>query len=491
VADGAPSPVKVPLLATGSGTSLDPRCTRIEHLTRVGKRSAAIEVGETCAKGASSVAPDRTVALVAWSGSLRVRVAFTVLDPPDAPALAFDLDGGDVDGDGLDDASLRVSLEGGGAPFEPIPPVRMLFRWFDRPAGMSREPSEPERSLHAIASLAAQRAVRAKEAASAAATAAAGRFLFQAVCAESPGRRVAPAPSDSPLTCESGRALEDLGLAATHAFVTLGDPLRAIAALDDAEGPPAAHTPARVAEATAWITTLAPVVQATIVRAIGAVPLLGPKAASWGALRFEPSGNFLVRTPAGVVRVDPLQGDETDAAGVAPWPSKVLAPDGTARLEGAFAPCRGVALEAMLVLGEAGDASAVALPIASPVAPRCTSGDRDPVPAIPVAWGPGGLELIVAGEPVLVAPSGTTASTLFQGLGQAVTPGAPRSPDGSVLVVPTSQGIAVHAEKTRLLRAKELDHGYGELRDCAVSDDASRIACVRGGVAFVGVWPPP
>jgi hypothetical protein len=488
VADGVSSPVKIPLGASDAVGS-DARCKRVERLMRVGKRSASVEVGEACAKGTGGLAPDRRVALVAWSGTLRARLAFTVVDPPDAQTLAFDLDGADVDGDGLDDVTLHVSLEGGGSPFEPGPPVRAAFRWFDRPAGMSREPGEPEGSLHAIAALAAQRAARPKEAASALATAAAGRFLFQAVCAESPGRRVASGPGETALPCEAGHALEELGLAETRAYVTSGDAVRAIAALEAAELPPASHTAARVTEATGWVTGLAPVVQATAVRAISAVPFVGPERSSWGALRFEPSGSLLVRTPAGVVRVDPVHGDETDAVGVAPWPPKVMSPDGKGRFEGAFVPCRGVALEAMLATAGGGDATSVALPIASPIAARCASGERDAAPSVPVAWGPGGLELVVSGEPVLVASDGSKAATLFQSLGQPVTPGAPRSPDGSSLVLATSEGIVVRAQKTRLLRAKELEHGYAELRDCAVSDDGARVACIRGGVAFVGVWP--
>ena len=244
------------------------------------------------------------------------------------------------------------------------------------------------------------------------------------------------------------------------------------------------------------MASVAPVVQATEVRAIGAVPRLGPEGSSWGALRFEATGTLLVRTVAGVVRVDPVLGDEVEAAGVMAWGTKVASPDGKLRLEGVFARCRSVAVEATLAASEGasadgGDATAVALPVAAPMAVRCGPGDRDAVPVLPVAWGPGGLEIVVAGEPVLVAPGAAKASPAFQLLGQPVTPGAPRSPDGATLVVPTSQGILVRGQKTRLLRAKELEHGYGELRDCSVSDDAARVACVRGGAAFVGVWPPP
>jgi hypothetical protein len=498
---GAAVPVALEgeLASAGGFLRLSPSsgaCVRHESLARVGRRSAAVELGEVCSSGATTREADRVVALVAWADGLRVRVAFPVVDPPGAASLAFDFDGADLDGDGLDDATMRVVLEGGGAPFEPGPEVHALFRWLDRPAGMSREPGEPEASFRSIASAAGQRATRAKDAAAAVALAAAGRSLFGAVCAESGARRVAPGAAAA-VACDAGRALEDLGLARVRAFTTLGDSLRAIAALDASGMPPATRTPARQAEGAGWISSLAPVVQATAVRAIGAVPRLGPEASSWGALRFEPSGSLLVRTLAGVVRVDPAHGDEADAAGELAWSTRVTSPDGAFALEGAFSPCRGGALEVSIAAGDAAhaeggaDATIIPVPVEASIGPRCRSGGREPVAAAPIAWGLGGLELLVAGEPVVVTPATARATPLVQLSAAPVKPGSPRSPDGATLVTPTSQGLLVRGVRARLLRAKELDHGYGELRDCAVSDDATRVACVRGGVAFVGIWPAP
>ena len=492
-----PLPVSLPVVPVGS---LNVQCTRIERLARVGTHSAAVEVGETCPKGLSDRGPDRLVALVAWSDGWKTRLALPVVDPQGTAGLSLEVEGRDLDGDGHDDVTLRVSLEAGGdPPFEPGPAVHAVFRWFDRPAGMSREPGEPEKSLHAIAVQAAQRASKPKEAAVAVGLATAGRFLFQATCAESPHRRVAPPPATSPLTCEAGHALEELRLAAVHAHVTLGDALRAIADFDSTDVTPATRTPPRPNEVTGWISALAPVVAATSVRAISAVPRLGPESASWGALRFEPSGQLLVRTLAGVVRVDPVHGDEVDATGVLAWPTNVVSPDGKQRLEGVFAPCASptptpvaslVAFEGASLDG--GDATSVPLPVLPSLSPRCAlATGRQPLPVVPVAWGPGGLELVVAGEPVILASGSWKASPTTQFLGQPVLPGSPRSPDGATFVVPTVEGLLVRGGKTRLFRAKELEHGYGELRDCTVSDDASRVACVRGGVAFVGIWGQP
>jgi hypothetical protein len=42
--------------------------------------------------------------------------------------------------------------------------------------------------------------------------------------------------------------------------------------------------------------------------------------------------------------------------------------------------------------------------------------------------------------------------------------------------------------RTRILRASELDATYAEQRDCAVSNDATHVACVRAGKAWVGTW---
>jgi hypothetical protein len=52
-----------------------------------------------------------------------------------------------------------------------------------------------------------------------------------------------------------------------------------------------------------------------------------------------------------------------------------------------------------------------------------------------------------------------------------------------------TEGILVMGARSRLLRAKELEGAYGELYDCVVTDDGARVACARGGRAFVGVWP--
>jgi hypothetical protein len=134
----------------------------------------------------------------------------------------------------------------------------------------------------------------------------------------------------------------------------------------------------------------------------------------------------------------------------------------------------------------------VALPVAPSLGDRCSGSRGAPARALAVAWGPGGLEALVEGQPLLVVPEASRASVLAAFPDAPSARGAPRSPDGKVLVVSTSVGLLVRgASRSRLLRAAELDGTWAEQRDCAVSNDGTHVACVRAGKAWVGAWDAP
>jgi hypothetical protein len=458
-------------------------CEAPIRMMQVGKRTVFVEVGSCGARGTRDI-----VALGFDRSAIRTRFAAKVTDEAALPKLTVEMDASDRDDDGIDDLSMRVALEGGGAPFEPGPKVSAQLKWLDRPAGMSREPDEPEASFRAVAATAAARATKPKEAATVPSLVLQLRALVRALCPESGSPRLArTAGADA--SCGSIRALEDAQLAAVRAYVTLGDPLRAIAALDRAQLPPATRTPARTTEAQAWILQAAPERVALSMRAVAAIPKVERgHAPAWGPLAFEPSGKLLVRTASQVVRVDPALGDESEADGIAPWGSTMASPDGAFQWIEAYDPCDAHAVEATFAPTGEGDAKQLALPV-TPVGGRCT-GKGVPVPVVPVAWGPIGLEAVVAGEPLLVSPDFARATPLVAWLDQPVRPGSPRSPSGKALVVPTSQGLFVKGANVRLYRAKELDGAYAELRGCTVSDDAAHVACVRAGRVVVGTWEP-
>ncbi len=476
-----------------------PTCAPKNRLAQTGRHTLFVETGATCEHDDHATA-SRWVAAVVVGADAKTHFRATLIDPPNAPLLSLDVDGTDRDGDGLDDVAIRVTIEGGSPPFEPGPRVSAVARWFDRSAGMSRDPDEPESSLRALASMAAVRAPKPKDAPSVPRFVEQVRALHRAMCLEGGAPRMVELMTGPALQCGVSKGLEEAGLAEVRAYAVSGDALRAIAALDRAQISPATHTSSRTTDAQAWVAQLAPILPApSVLRAAGAVPQIergrGP---SWGALAFDAGGKLLVRTAAGVVRLDPAQGDEAAADDVTTWRAGVVSPDGAYRWIEAYDACDGVALHATFAPTGNGDARDIALPIAPPLGAHCATRDAndhagargEPAQTLAVAWGTRGLEAIVAGEPILVSPDLVRATPSQSSLDQPTTLGAPRSPNGRVLVTPTSMGLLVRGAHTRLFRARELEGGYLDVRDCTVSDDASRVACVRGGRAFVGIWAP-
>lgn len=464
----------------------EPRCTPARRLAATGSHSLFVELGWECPVP-SSREPSRWIGVLLVGATPRLHFSAELVDPANAPRLIVDADGADRDGDGIDDVTLRVSLEGGGAPFEPLARITGTLRWFDRSAGMSRDPDEPDASLRSLAGSLAAKAGRAVTAPPVPGQVRALRALYGTLCNEGGAPRLRHVLGDAALGCGPSRGLEEAGLAEVRAQVSLGDPLLAITAFDHAQVAPASKTAARVTDATNWIALVAPSSAATAVRSLSAVPLVERgRQPAWGALAFDDAGKLLVRTAAGVVRVEPDLGDETDARDVAPWPMAVVSPDGSQRFLEAYNPCDGVALHATLAPTGDGDVVDVPLPIIPTLGSRC-SGKGEPVPALPLAWGTSGLEVLVAGEPVFLT-SGGRASALRGVLGQAVTYGSSRSPDGKSYAVATSQGILVRGTKSRLLHTKELDGTYLEQRDCAVANDGAHVACIRAGRAWVAAF---
>jgi hypothetical protein len=468
----------------------DAGCAPVDRLVAVGRRSVLVELGTQCPPRASS-APDRWLAVVAGGATPRIRLAATIVDPPGAPSLVVDGDASDRDGDGLEDVALRVTLEGGSAPLEPGPRVGATLAWLDRPAGLSRDAAATESSFATLSAQVAMRSKAAKDAATVPGQVAQMRALWRAVCADGGSPRLVGVTGTGAISCGATRALEEAGLAEVRAYVTLGDALRAALALDRAERAPASRTPARAAEARGWIEQVAPLVAARAVRAVSAVPQSGKgHEPAWGPLAFESSGKLLVRTRAGVVRVDPDAGDEASADDVTAWPAAVTSPDGALHWIETYDACDGVALHATFAGGD--DMRDVALPVAPSLGDRCSGSRGAPARALAVAWGPGGLEALVEGQPLLVVPEASRASVLAAFPDAPSARGAPRSPDGKVLVVSTSVGLLVRgASRSRLLRAAELDGTWAEQRDCAVSNDGTHVACVRAGKAWVGAWDAP
>ena len=460
------------------------------HLFVVGAHAVLAEVALPCLHGSTRLLRVAS----AEKGNVRDRFDLMIDDPAGQPPLAFEADASDLDGDGIDDVALRVTIDSSTAPFEPAPKTTATMKWFDRPAGLSRDPEEPDASLRRVTSSLLTKS-KTKDAASVPAAARQVRALYAAICQEGGSPRMAIGSWRHGISCGPSHALEDAGVAEARAYANTGDVLRALVARDRAEAPPSTHTPQRAADADAAIAAAAPTVNQATLRAVSAIPQIHrTKGPAWGALAFDDANKLLVRTLAGVVRVDPAQGDESAATDVATWPNDVVSPDGTLRFLEAYSPCSYSLHATIAPVGAAElslDVKDVPLPIESPLGVACSGAKGNPVSAIPVSWGPSGLEAIVAREPIVFAADWKGASAIAQFASQPSPHGSPRSPDGKSICLPSFAGIVVKSDRTRIFKAPELEGGYGELRDCTVSNDGVHVACVRGGRAFVGTWALP
>ncbi len=484
---GAP-PVVV---AAAPAFRADSSCRLAVRLERASPRSALAELGEACDSGGSS----RALFVIRLGKAVGVAFDLGVMDPKGAPKLALDVDAADRDHDGIDDVTVRFTIEGGAPPFEPGPRLAAQLVFLDRPAGPSRDPDEPAASFRAIAALASSRAAKTKDAPSVAPMVQQMRMLFRALCTEGGAPRLVearslPSGAKGAIACGPSKALEDAGIAEVRAFAMQGDALRAVAAAETAQNPPATRTPARTAELATLLGHVAPFVEAKRAQELAVVvAALRAVHPEWGPVAFEPSGKLLVRTETSVVRMDVDTG-ESSPTELPAWGAQVLAPDGKSRWLEAYHACEGVALRATFApTGSDGEMRDVLLPIAPPLGGRCVGGRGEQAASIPIAWGSRGLEVLVAGQPLLIRPDASLAMMMTSPLGESPPLGSPRSPGGRAMAVATSQGVLIRTTKAARYRSPELEP-FAELRHCTVSDDASRIACLKRGRVVVASFDP-
>jgi hypothetical protein len=489
---GSSSPAAPSVIATAPPPRVDGACTPLARLERIGPRSALAELGTTCARGPST----RALFVVRLAKKPAVAFDLAIMDPPGAPKLAIDVDADDRDHDGIDDVTLRLTIEGGGPPFEPGPKLTAKVAFFDRSAGPSRDADEPEASLKVIAAQATARASKPREAATVPVLVEQMRMLYRAICVEGGAPRLVKLASlaggnhSGAVSCGSSKPLEDAGVAEVRAFVAQGDALRAIAASDMAQVAPATKTAARTAEIAKLLAEVAPFVTAKSARIVGiTLPATRSPHPEWGSLGFEPSGKLLVRGPSAVLRVDPETGESADAEMPA-WPTQVLSPDGNSRWLEAYHACEGVGLRATFApTGGESEMRDVLLPIAPPLGSRCAGGRGEAARAIPIAWGARGLEALVAGQPLLVRPEASAASVMASPLGEMPPFGSPRSAGGRAMAIATKEGVLVKTTRSARYRAPELEP-YGDLKQCTTVDDGSRIACVKRGRVVIATFDP-
>lgn len=470
---GTPAPS---VIATGPTMSVDPSCAPTARLARIGPRSAFVELGTACTRGTGT----RALYVVRLGPAIGIAFDAVVTDPAGASKLGIDATAEDRDKDGVDDTVLAITLEGEGRPR-----VTAKLAFFDRSAGPSRDAEEPAASLDAIAKQATKQATKAKEAASVPPLVEQMRALYRALCLEGGAPRIEKVHGGSAPSCGTSKPLEDAGIAAVRAYVTLGDAVHAFGAADLASNAPATRTAARISEVAKILADVAPPLDARSARSLNVlVDAPRPQHPEWGALAFESPQKLLVRHGDKVSRVD-LSSWEQEDTDVPAWPSRVVSPDGKQRWLEAYHACEGVALRATFAPVAEGDVHDVVLPVAPRLGTKCAGGRGEPAPATPIAWGPRGLETIVAGEPLVIRLDAQSAAPLATFFDEPPPRGSPRSPNGKSLAIALPRGLLVRAgDRTTLRRAPELQP-YSELRHCTTTDDGSVVACQKSGHVVV------
>lgn len=456
-----------------------PGCSVVTQLAQVGPRTLVLDLAPRCGgahdKAVRWIAVVRLVDGAAPELGLELRLAA----PAAGETLQVAVDTRDRDGDGRGDVLATITLSG--AP-HPLPSASAQasasLAFFDRPAGLSRDPSEPLASFKAIAAGLVADGRRKTTASRLPGAALALRRLHGLLCEE--GGKPALSTSAGPVRCGAARALEDAGMAEVEAALNLDEPLTALGALARLEAM-GVHRK----DVDALVAKSLPTVTAKAVHTTAAAPAIEPSPA-FSPLAWNSAGDLLVHTRDKVIRVDRLAFAEAPVDAALTWPTRLTFPVGDAapqwKLLAVERRCDAPTLFARLDSGE------VALPIATP--PRCTPSPR--VTAELLGASDQGALLAVGSDLVTIPLAASFKAALPESLapaaGAAVELGAARSPNGTTIALRTSRGVFVatvksgtRAAKGKLWAGADLDGAY----QCVPSNGAERLACVTGSTATI------
>jgi len=455
-----------------------PDCTLTTTLTQTGSHSATLDVMASCNTPLIARAPSR--ALLVVSPNVEHPVLLTLRAASAAPdeTLNLTVDSSDQDRDGRDDVRLTVSLSNLGAS----EPATADLVWLDRAAGASRSASEPLASLMRLAGKIAAQA-RGKRASAVSERVGTVLRLVSSVCTEGGVPRVFD-EDGVPLRCGSLSPLVDsLMMSDAVAALALGDVQNAFSVL----------------HRDGWYfgklsSTQRKAMERELLRAVSKFeagpPLvaraqpLAPAQPHYSPLWFESDSALLIQSAAGVTRLSSDRTAETPVsaeAGVPGWPLELASTNGL-RVLGAVHACD----RSELIFNE-GDA---AHPLLPPLATRllaarpasCAGHGTGPnVSITPLSFDDNGLDALLAGARVTIAPPGKKPAAGLPELG------TPRSPDGLWLVTPSTLGLLLIGERKELWQTGKLgEHAdAGRFTDCVVANDARAVACIDAGRAIV------
>jgi hypothetical protein len=455
-----------PMLPAGAEIG-DPTCTPGFLVSALATDAVFVDQHAICGGHSAFSLPRRVALITGRSGSVSLRFQATLTEVSGSARIGLVPAFGDLDGDGIGDLSLGVSIGEGSAGA-----ARLLLRYYDRPAGPTRDPEEPARSAGD-----AQRGLEgrvSKDPDGALRGAASLRELLRAVCSE--GGAPVLSLASGPVSCGVGPVLNALLSLRLRAYLQQGDTLAAAAVLRESERGINVYDAKKRAELGAQFRRGLGLRELPSPRVLPAALGAGGRGPALAPMFFDERGGLVFRDETGGRRWDP----ETDAIdpSASTWSEKIVTKDGALRLIEAYDPCDGGRLRATLAPTGAGEPREVSLPLDADFGTRCARRGPD-ISVVALGEGPRGLDVLVQGRRLFLPLRGGSAlaSGAFKSAVEGVIPGGAASPDGKAIVVPQASGLlVVSVGKPAVFH----DGAAGPLSQCVVSDNATHAACVQG-----------
>jgi hypothetical protein len=452
----APFPTFVP---TG------PACELSTTLRSTGPTTVTWDVEAHCNEPTLTRAPTRSISVIAPLSARPIRLHLRLAPPPRSEAVALTIDTADIDADGHDDAEVTFELTSGStdaaiAPSSSAQDVSASLVWFDRAAGMARDPAQPQSMFLALSNDALAMAKGPTTSRDVAGRINLSRRLFAYLCKEGAAYRVTDSDG-SALPCGDLRtAFEQFAQAEVTAALTQKNFARALLAFEQAAWFGTGISEAMRKNLEKQLRNAVPSRNANV-RALSvkvSSPNPGPH---FAPLRYL-NDVLLIATPNGVWRwtADQLSdaSDEYD-----PWPLLVFSPGGQ-RLTQVTYRCDEPTVSATAQTAAGLFETVLTTDVLSARPGLCEGkGVAPDTDFRPVAWSQEGLSAFL-GPVQLGAPS------------HYRQPGSPLSPSGSFAITQTKLGLLVLGPTSAELW--NLPNDTPPLGDCVIADSGLRAACV-------------
>jgi len=449
-------------------------CSLDVVLLESGKQTVTLDTSTRCASPGTGRAPTRGIQVIAPARSPHFVMGLRVASAAPGEQLTVNVDSHDRDGDGRDDLTFDVNVSGPAADSEP---TAGSFIWFDRPAGIARDTSEPGATLASLAGKLLSRAQGRKTAAATLARIGTTRRWLDSACSESGSARITMWDG-TPLPCGAlDTTAAKLLRAETTALVTDGKRREALGALSRATWSPWPPSDKSRQELAALATKSLPRRSTTrIPLDISAPPASG--APRWSPLTFDGAGSLTVLGTDGTAtrfdtrgtRVSSPPVEDGGAPPPAPsvWSTAFARADGLV-LRGLHHDCDRNELLLELQPAQGGTPTAVPTDLLAARPGPCTGRPAPKTPVVPIGFTTTGPVVLIEG---IVTGPGSLKEARAQ-----VPPGSALSPDGRWLVSPTPEGLFVEGASSSLW---EVEHAE-DLTDCVIAPNATAAACLRGG----------